>query len=303
MARAPWYHVERGHLGASCHLSKIPRWMLFAAATALASAGCASATPASTVNHNSDFRVSPNGSYSNRGWIGIRVEPAPSGAGVLVAGTIPRSPAAAVGVRAGDILTAAEGRKVNGTEDFVSLIHGRAPGTSLRLSALRGNQSVSFELKVESSPDENGVLERILVDLPAPALDGLEAVGERSVPSWASLRGHVVVLDFWAPWCGVCHLVSAELNRWQARYGEKITIIGIAGGALSEVAPHAPRFQMQYPQFADPEERVIKAYEAFAVPLVLVVDASGVVRAVTLGYSSQRLGKMEKLVEKLLVAS
>jgi len=303
VARAPWYHVERGHLGASCHLSKIPRWMLFAAATALASAGCASATPASTVNHNSDFRVSPNGSYSNRGWIGIRVEPAPSGAGVLVAGTIPRSPAAAVGVRAGDILTAAEGRKVNGTEDFVSLIHGRAPGTSLRLSALRGNQSVSFELKVESSPDENGVLERILVDLPAPALDGLEAVGERSVPSWASLRGHVVVIDFWAPWCGVCHLVSAELNRWQARYGEKITIIGIAGGALSEVAPHAPRFQMQYPQFADPEERVIKAYEAFAVPLVLVVDASGVVRAVTLGYSSQRLGKMEKLVEKLLVAS
>ena len=55
--------------------------------------------------------------------------------------------------------------------------------------------------------------------------------------------------------------------------------------------------------FADPEGRVVKAYEAFAVPLVLVVDASGVVRAVTLGYSSQRLSKMEKLVEKLLVAS
>ncbi len=283
---------------------KIQRGWLVALG-ALATLGCASRDPVrrSTVIRDSDFRLTPSGTYANRGWVGIRVQPAPSGSGVLVSGTIPRSPAAAVGVHEGDVLTAAEGRTVSGTDDFVKLIQSRAPGTVLRLSGTRGTRKVSFELMVENSPDENGVLERLLVGFPAPELSGLEPLGERTLPTWASLRGRVVVLDFWAPWCGVCHMISPELNRWQQRFGEKLAVIGIAGGELSEVAPQAPRFNMQYPLFADPDEHVVKAYEAFAVPLVVIVDASGVVRAVTLGYSSQRLSKMEKLVEQLLVAS
>jgi len=206
-------------------------------------------------------------------------------------------------MRTGDILTAADQRPLLGPRDFVNLVHGREPGTPLTLSGTRGNAQVSFALKVENSPDENGVLERVLVGLPAPPLAGLVPLGQSEVPSWEKLRGHVVVLDFWAPWCGVCHLVTGELNRWQARFGNPLTVMGIAAGEVSDIAPYAPRFHMQYPVFADPNEQIVRAYEAFAVPLVLVVDASGVVRAVTLGYSSERLNKMEKLVEKLLVAT
>jgi alkyl hydroperoxide reductase subunit AhpC len=60
---------------------------------------------------------------------------------------------------------------------------------------------------------------------------------------------------------------------------------------------------MQYPTFADPGERVVEAYDAFAVPSVFVIDVKGVVRAVSVGYSSVRLSKMEKLLEKLLEES
>ena len=279
-------------------------WIALAAAALVSLPGCAPRAPSSrsTVNRSSDFQLSANESYSHRGWLGVRVDTAPTGQGVLVSGTVPRSPAASAGIRTGDVLTAADGRPLSGPADFVKLIHGREPGTTLRLEGARGAERVSFLVKVEGSPDENGVLERILVGQPAPVLEGLEPLAEAAVPSWAALRGHVVVLDFWAPWCGVCHLVGAELNRWQERFGGKLTILGIAAGPLSEVAPHAPRFHMQYPLFADPEERVVNAYEAFAVPLVLVIDATGVVRAVTLGYSSQRLSKMETLIEKLLVS-
>jgi peroxiredoxin len=157
-----------------------------------------------------------------------------------------------------------------------------------------------FELMIEPLPDENGILERTFVAQPAPALDGLVAVSGKTAVAWASLRGRIVVLDFWAPWCGVCHLVSTELNRWQTRFGERVVVIGIAAGPVWKVAEFAARFQMHYPVAADPEERVVNAYDASAVPLVLVVDGSGVVRAVTLGYSSQRLTQMEKLVERLL---
>ena len=200
-------------------------------------------------------------------------------------------------------LTLAEGRRLTSPDELVRLIRGREPGTRLTLIGSRGRAVKLFDLTIEPSPDENGVLERTFVDQPAPALDGLVAIAGDVAPSWSSLRGRIVVLDFWAPWCGVCHLVTSELNRWQSRFGERMTVIGIAAGSVAQVARFAPRFHMQYVVVADPEERVVKAFDAFAVPLVLVVDMVGLVRAVNLGYSSPRLRKMEKLIEKLLAAS
>ncbi len=262
---------------------------------------CASNSPTTTgaFGRQSDFQQGPVGANANRGWIGIRVEALPKG-GVLVTSTIPRSPAAAGGIRAGDHLMSAEGHVIDNPEDFVKLIRSQRPGTRLSLVGSRGSEARSFDLKIESSPDENGVLERTFLDLPAPPLDGLVSLAGEVAPSWSTLRGRIVVLDFWAPWCGVCHLISPELNRWQTRFGERLVVIGIAPGSVPQIAQSAPRFHMQYRVLADPGERVVRAFDAFAVPLVLVVDGDGVVRAVTLGYSSQQLNKMEKLVEKLL---
>jgi thiol-disulfide isomerase/thioredoxin len=267
---------------------------------------CSANSPSSTgaLRRQSDFEPARNGTYTKRGWIGIRIEAMPSGVGgVLVTSTVPRSPAAIGGIRAGDHLMSAEDRALDGPEEFVRLIRSRRPGTRLTLIGSRGSVSRSFDLKIENSPDENGVLERTFLDLPAPALDGLASLSGEATPSWASLRGRIVVLDFWAPWCGVCHLISPELNRWQTRFGERLAVIGIAPGSVAQVAKSAPRFHMEYPVLADPEERVVKAFDAFAVPLVLVIDGSGVVRAISLGYSSQQLNKMERLVEKLLAPS
>ncbi len=147
------------------------------------------------------------------------------------------------------------------------------------------------------------MFERTFLDLPAPTLDGLVSLSGEAPPTWPSLRGRIVVLDFWAPWCGVCHSISPELNRWQTRFGERLAVIGIAPGSVAQIAEAAPRFHMQYRVLADPRERVVKAFDAYAVPLVLVIDGAGVVRAISLGYSSQQLNKMERLVEKLLAPS
>ncbi len=265
--------------------------------------GCKPHGAASVAQQQADFVLTPEGNYLDRGWIGIRVDTMPNRRGVLVTKTFPRSPASSADIRAGDQLTQADGRPLQGARGLVELIRSRKPGSRLMLSGFRGGEPQAFDVRVENSPDENGLLERTLVNLPAPALDGLAPLTSEAAPSWALLRGRVVVLDFWAPWCGVCHLVATELNRWQQRFGERIAVIGIAAGPVADVAQSAPRFHMNYLVVADPDERVVSAYDALAVPLVLVVDSGGVVRAVSLGYSSVRLSKMEQLVEKLLVPS
>ena len=278
-------------------------WRIVAAVFACATGAVGCGTHSAAAHRQSDFALAPEQGYASRGWIGIRVDAAPNGQGVRVTGLVPRSPATAAGIRTGDRLVQADGRSFSDPEAFVRLIRSREPGTRLRLAGYRDGQSQVFDLRIEPSPDENGVLERTLVNLPAPALEGLASLSDEPAPNWASLRGHIVVLDFWAPWCGVCHLVTAELNRWQQRFGQRVTVIGIAAGSVAEISRSAPRFNMQYRVLADPDERVERAFDAFAVPLVLVVDASGVVRAVTLGYSSPRLTRMEQLVEKLLIPS
>ena len=155
----------------------------------------------------------------------------------------------------------------------------------------------------DTLPDKNAELEQEFVGHPAPSLTGLRSLDGRGAPEWSSWRGRVVVLDFWAPWCGVCHLVAEDLNRWQERYGEHISVVGIAVGSVEHIARQATRFHMQYPTLADPSEQVSEAYHAQAVPLIIVVNQTGVVRAVTLGYSSARMINLEKLVAQLLLST
>ncbi len=151
-----------------------------------------------------------------------------------------------------------------------------------------------------ASLDPNSVLRRRFLGRPAPSLDGLVAIGDDSALRLRGLRGRVVERVFWAPWCGVCHMVADDLNQWQQEFGSRVQVIGISTGTAEQVSRFAPRLHMEYLVAADPEETVSKAFGASAVPMVFVIDPSGIVRAVHLGYSSARMSAMKQLVTQLV---
>jgi peroxiredoxin len=95
-------------------------------------------------------------------------------------------------------------------------------------------------------------------------------------------------------------VVADDLNRWQHEFGKRLQVVGIAAGAVEDVSRLAPQFHMEYLVAADPSETVSTAFSASAVPLVVVVDAAGVVRAITLGYSSARMSAMKNIVAQLV---
>lgn len=285
--------------------SRLSRWFVIGASFVLCgtgASGCGANTkPIAHAQQKSDLQLSPRSTKSERGWIGIQLGvPVDRAAGVDVIAVVAGSPALAAGISAGDRLLECNARPLQGPEDLVALIRASKPGTILHLSGTRAGNSRSFEVKVEASPDENSVLTRLFVGRVAPSLDGIVAVGGQPAPHWSELRGRVVVLDFWAPWCGVCHLVTDDLNQWQQEFGSALQVIGIATGSPQHVAQFAPRFHMEYLVVADPDEIVSKAFNASAVPMVFVIDRSGVVRAVHLGYSSERMSTMKQLVSQLV---
>jgi serine protease Do len=85
-----------------------------------------------------------------RGWIGVHVQPVTKeiadslgmkeAAGALVASTQPDSPAAQVGLKSGDVITAVNGQKIADARALAREVAGIAPGSSAKIAYLRGGQ-------------------------------------------------------------------------------------------------------------------------------------------------------------------
>ena len=92
-----------------------------------------------------------------RGWLGIEAQAlSPSDqetiglkhGGVLVAWVLQGSPAAAAGLRPGDVITGIEGRPVNGPRQAIQMIAGFRPGTEISLELLRGWNEIRIRATV-----------------------------------------------------------------------------------------------------------------------------------------------------------
>lgn len=90
-------------------------------------------------------------------WVGLGVQPAPlagnpaagdQASGLLVVSLTPDSPAAASGLRLGDVVVAVDGKPVGHGAELRAILHATAPGTVLTLAVLRGEAPLSLPLTV-----------------------------------------------------------------------------------------------------------------------------------------------------------
>jgi peroxiredoxin len=277
-------------------------------------AGCATAPPpvrrASAVeaepkaepNLGDPLEETPTEGSSGRGWLGVEIVASPSGeAGALVRSVVPDSPAERAGLEAGDRILSLDGHSVSTPEDLVMLTASQAPGTRVAVAVVRGEKKRLLAATLGESQSDDEVMEKQYVGAPAPAFQGLESVQGSVDPSLSALRGKVVVLEFWAPWCAVCRFLVPALNDWHARYSAQgAEVIGITMDPVASAARASQQLSMEYPILSDPTGKTTIAYRASALPTMFVIDKKGVVRNVTVGYSRGHIGEIESLVKKLV---
>lgn len=111
---------------------------------------------------------------------------------------------------------------------------------------------------------------------PLPAALG----NEMWISEKKEIEGKVIVLDFWATWCGWCHKASPTLEEIQIEFDSKIEVLAIGGANDDEAKQRKYVYQSEkaYSHLYDRNDTVKNALAVTAIPHVVVLSTDGVIR-------------------------
>ena len=131
-------------------------------------------------------------------------------------------------------------------------------------------------------PGSSRLVGQEAIDFVLPVIHGGD-VGSRLRLS--DLKGRVVVLDFWASWCGPCQKQAPILSEFASRRrGKDVYVVGVnTSDARADAAEFARARALSYPCVFDGNGRVGAAYDARSLPTMVVINRAGQVSAVRQG--------------------
>ena len=146
-----------------------------------------------------------------------------------------------------------------------------------------------------------------------PELTGEEWIEQQPI-KLSDLRGKVVLLDFWAPWCGPCRYTLPNLSKWHTAFKSKgLVILGV-----TKYYGHGD----QQPLTKDEEKVYLREfrkrnrlpygfvvsdsntnefnYGVNSIPTSFLIDRKGMVRYISIGAAEEEIANLGELVKKLL---
>jgi thiol-disulfide isomerase/thioredoxin len=240
-----------------------------------------------------------------RPWLGVAMDRDSQGSqgmgGVRVGHVVRRSPADLAGIHDGDRLVRVAGASVTRGADVIQAVAGNAVGDAVDVAFVRGGKQQSARVTLAPYPSQDDMMRMDLVGNSAPAWSDVQGVSGAFPSSLGALRGRVVVLDFWATWCGPCRIIAPKLGDLQARYGAQgLSVLGVSTEDAQDVARYAQQMAIRYAVAVDKNAATTRSYGVFSLPTLVVIDKRGVVRDVSIGYDPGESVRLESAVRNLL---
>jgi len=115
-------------------------------------------------------------------------------------------------------------------------------------------------------------------------------------------RGQVVLINFWASWCGPCRQEMPLLDRLHQRYLDTgFAVLGVnVEGEEAPARALIDKIPVTFPVLIDEGQAVSELYRLEAMPSTVVVDRDGVVRYIHRGYKPGDEAKYVEVVKELI---
>ena len=137
---------------------------------------------------------------------------------------------------------------------------------------------------------------------------------EQSPVKLSELRGKVVLLDFWAHWCGPCQVTLPQLTRWHEKYKDKgLVILGLTkyyghggqkamtpGEELVYLREFKKRNRLPYGIVVDEKDVNGLNYGVNSIPMSFLIDRKGVLRYISPGASDEEIESLGKMIKKIV---